>query len=148
MSASIVFKDSCQHLHSPQDSSSSSICVADARFVACGSSSILVRSKAFCASASARRIASRLVRFTPDTRRGFLCRLQCRQSFCVVLTGGHRVRHVHQCPEVVSLTRQTSMCLVPSEEVLVLCIPQSANLCGIEHFDTSCTQVFANRLAS
>ena len=29
---------------------------------------------------------------------------QYRQSFCVALTRDHHVRHLHQCPEVVSLT--------------------------------------------
>ena len=73
---------------------------------------------------------------------------QCRQSFCVALTRDHHVRHLHQCPEVVSLTRQATTCLVPSEEELVLCIQESANLCDIEYPDTSYTQVFANRLQS
>ena len=73
---------------------------------------------------------------------------QCRQNFCVALTRGHHVRHLHQCPEVASLSQQATSCLVPSEVELVLCIPQSANLCDIEYPDTSCTQVFANRLPS
>ena len=59
----------------------------------------------------------------------------CGNSF-TALTRDHHVRHLHQCPEVVSLTRQATSCLVPSEEELVLCIPQSANLCGIEYPDT------------
>ena len=37
---------------------------------------------------------------------------------------------------------------MPLEEELVLCIPQSANLCDIEYPDTSGTQVFAIRLPS
>ena len=86
------------------DSSNSSIGVADARFAARRSSSTLARFKAFSASASA-----------------------CRQSFCVVLTRGHHVRHLYQCPEVVSLTRQATSCRVPSEEERFLCTPQSVN---------------------
>ena len=73
---------------------------------------------------------------------------QSRQNFCVALTRGHHVRHLHQCPGVVSLTRRATSCLVLLEEELVLCIPQSASLCDIEYPDTPSTQVFVNRLPS
>ena len=87
-----------------------------------------------------------LERFTPYPEEGS-CAIGT-QSFCVALTRDHHGRHPHQCPEVVSLTRRATSCLVPLEEELVLCIPQSPNLCDIECPDTSCTQVFANRLSS
>ena len=51
-------------------------------------------------------------------------------------------RHLHQCPQVVSLTRQATSFLAPQEEELVLCSLQSADICD-EYLDTSCTQVFS-----
>ena len=138
-----VINDSADTSAFVADSSTSSIGVADARFAARRSSSTLARFNAFSASASARRIASRFVQ-----KRVPVPSAQCRQSFCVAMTRGHHVRHLHQCPEVVSLSRQATWCQVPSKEELVLCIPQSANLCDITHPDTSCTQVFASRLPS
>ena len=69
---------------------------------------------------------------------------QCRQSFCVVLTRDHHVRHLHQCPEIVSLTRRATSCPVPSEKELILCIPQSANICDIEYPDTSALEHFSS----
>ena len=65
---------------------------------------------------------SRIRTFHTRSRRGFLC------LFASFLTRDHHVRH----PKVVSLTRQATSCLELSEEELVLCIPQSANLCDVE----------------
>ena len=73
---------------------------------------------------------------------------QCHQNFCVAVTRDHHVRHPHQCPEVVSLTRRASSCQVPLQGRLVLCTPQSANLCDTAHPDTSYKQVFASRIPS
>ena len=64
---------------------------------------------------------------------------QYHQNFCVALTRGYHVRQLHQCPEIVSLSQQTTWCQVPLQEELV-----SANLCDTAHPDTSCNQVFAN----
>ena len=72
---------------------------------------------------------------------------QYHQNFCVVLTRGHHVRHLHESPEVVSLSQQAT-CQEPLQGELVLSIPQSANLCVTAHPDTSCNQVFANRIPS
>ena len=126
------------------DSSSSSIGVAEARFAARRSSSTLARFLAFSASASARRIASRFERFTPDPEEGsyaigtvsseLLCRFDSWSSRAssapvsrsrFVIATGHIVSGT-----VVGRTRSL--------------LPHSANLCDIAHPDTSCTQVFTN----
>ena len=73
---------------------------------------------------------------------------QRRQDFCVALTRGHHVRRLHQCPEVVSLSQQSTSCQIPLQGKFVPCIPQSANLCDTAHPDTSCNQMFANRIPS
>ena len=54
---------------------------------------------------------------------------QCRQSFCVVLTRDHHVRHLHIQMCFVDATGHIVSGM--SEEELVLCIPQSDNLSAL-----------------
>ena len=74
--------------------------------------------------------------------------LHCLENLCVALTRGLRAHRLHQCPEVSSSSQLATSGQVPLQGELFLCILQSANLRDTESPDTSCNQVFANRIPS
>ena len=88
---------------------------------------------------SAWRIASRFERFTQDPEEGSCAigTVSSAVSSELLCRFGSWSSRASSAPVSRSLSQQATSCQVPSEEELLLCIPQSANLCGIAHPDTS-----------
>ena len=131
------------------DSSNSSIGVADARFAARRFSSILARFTAFSASASARRIASRFERFTPDPEEGscaigtvsseLLSRSDSWFFTCVICTSVQKSFRCRNRPHSVRYR---------CKENSFSAFHRVPTLCDVAHPDRSCNQVFANHIPS